>query len=506
MTSKIGIMMLAVAMIAVAAHGQAFTIIAIPDTQNYSQSNSATFNSQTQWIVDNKASQNIAFVTHLGDITNVGTDTAQWGVANTAMSKLDGVVPYSACFGNHDVYWDSTGGTGIANCKAYFGDSRYAGKSWYLGASTDGLSFAQKFTASGYTIMNINLPFTPSSADLAWAQGIINANLNVPTMISTHDYLNVGGRDSVGDNIYNTLVKSNTQIFMTLNGHYHGENRQLSTNAGGNVLEMLSDYQDYPNGGNGYLRQIQFDPTAGKINVKTYSTTLQAFETDANSQFSYNATFSVNSIKVTGEYVAPPPVTATLLSRGTTWKYLNPLTGTDPGVGATFMNKEFSDAAWASGQAVLGYGQSDQPGFVKTDVGTPASGLRNTAYFRTTFQVDNPTYYTDLLAEITRDDGAVVYLNGHEVFRTNMPTGPVNYFTSASSSIGGTDETTWYTITGLTNYLVAGTNVLAVEVHQGANTSSDLSFDMDLKATVVPEPATMALLAMGGLALIRRRK
>ncbi len=50
-----------------------FTIVALPDTQNYSQSYPQIFTSQTQWILSNQASQNIAFVAHEGDITNNGT-------------------------------------------------------------------------------------------------------------------------------------------------------------------------------------------------------------------------------------------------------------------------------------------------------------------------------------------------------------------------------------------------------------------------------------------------
>ena len=56
------------------------------------------------------------------------------------------------------------------------------------------------------------------------------------------------------------LITPNPQIFMTLNGHFyddHGERFQISTNdAGLPVFEMCSDYQGYPNGGNGWLRKL----------------------------------------------------------------------------------------------------------------------------------------------------------------------------------------------------------------------------------------------------------
>jgi hypothetical protein len=79
-----------------------------------------------------------------------------------------------------------------------------------------------------------------------------------------------------------------------------------------------------------------------------------------------------------------------------------------------------------------------------------------------------------------RDDGAVVYLNGVEVWRTNMPTGSVGFLTPASVAIGGADESTFVQTTISPSLLVTGTNVLAIELHQSGGTSSDISFDLQL--------------------------
>ena len=78
---------------------------------------------------------------------------------------------------------------------------------------------------------------------------------------------------------------------------------------------------------------------------------------------------------------------------------------------------------------------------------------------------------------LLRDDGAVVYLNGTEVFRSNMPAGTITYQTAAS---GGADETTFYTTTASAALLVSGINTIAVEVHQKEPGSSDLSFSLQL--------------------------
>ena len=87
---------------------------------------------------------------------------------------------------------------------------------------------------------------------------------------------------------------------------------------------------------------------------------------------------------------------------------------------------------------------------------------------------------------LRRDDGAVVYLNGTEVFRTNMPGGTISHTTLAPVAVGGADESAWYSVAVSPARLVTGTNVIAVEVHQSSATSSDLSFDLELTGAATP--------------------
>jgi hypothetical protein len=83
---------------------------------------------------------------------------------------------------------------------------------------------------------------------------------------------------------------------------------------------------------------------------------------------------------------------------------------------------------------------------------------------------------------LLKDDGAVVYLNGQEIHRVNMPSGSISYTTPASTALGTPQEGIFY-LTAHQNTLLTGTNVLAVEIHQSGGTSSDISFDLELKAT-----------------------
>jgi hypothetical protein len=85
-----------------------------------------------------------------------------------------------------------------------------------------------------------------------------------------------------------------------------------------------------------------------------------------------------------------------------------------------------------------------------------------------------------LVVKVLRDDGAVVYLNGSEVFRSNMPTGTIDYETRAASRVTRKDEKHFFSGPVDVGLLTPGDNVLAVEIHQHRPTDSDLSFDLQL--------------------------
>ncbi|PYI83109.1 MAG: hypothetical protein DME26_15700, partial [Verrucomicrobia bacterium] len=153
------------------------------------------------------------------------------------------------------------------------------------------------------------------------------------------------------------------------------------------------------------------------------------------------------------------------------WKFWDK--GTD--LGTAWRAPTFNDSSWASGPAELGYGDASEnrPEATVVSFGPDAANKYITTYFRRAFLVANATEVIQLAARLLRDDGGVVYLNGIEVFRDNMPVGTINYLTRASNTIGGADEATFYPMTVDPTLLVNGTNVLAVEIHQVIPTSSD---------------------------------
>ncbi|MBN2210992.1 MAG: hypothetical protein JW709_06310 [Sedimentisphaerales bacterium] len=279
-----------------------FTIIAIPDTQFYCQSYPEIFTSQTQWVADNRTANNIVFAAHLGDIVQTGSDLTMWSRADASMAVLDAnAMPYGVVIGNHDL--DDLGGDRGTRFRAYFGPDRFSDHSGYGGHSADGLNSWHTFTAGGWQFLSIHLDLDAPDAALAWAQGIIDNHLNIPTIISTHNYLDeFSGRTigpyirtngNGGEEIWQKLIKSNDQIFFTLNGHRHTERLEVAYNDFGHeVYQIIADYQDRPNGGDGWLQMYTFVPEDNEIHVQTYSPWLDQYEMDADSEYTISINFN----------------------------------------------------------------------------------------------------------------------------------------------------------------------------------------------------------------------
>lgn len=164
----------------------------------------------------------------------------------------------------------------------------------------------------------------------------------------------------------------------------------------------------------------------------------------------------------------------TFIAAGSPWRYLDD--GSDQG--SAWVNPLFDDSAWKTGPAELGYGDADERTVLQ--FGPNADDKFRTYYFRQSFLLDDPGRVQSLNLRLLRDDGAIVYLNGREAFRVSMPADAVTYRTFATSA----SEYGWESAALNTNLVQAGTNLVAVEVHQGNAGSSDLSFDLELTAAL----------------------
>ena len=305
-----------------------FTIVALPDTQFYSQSYPNIFIDQTQWIVDNRGSLNIAFVTHLGDVVqngdNVG-DSIEWERADAAMRLLEDPattllalgIPFGVAVGNHD-QGDASGNNIFFN--QFFGVNRFTGgtdssglmtqmlpgiyRNYYGGHyGSDNDNHYELFSAGGMDFIIIHLEYdtSPDAAVITWSDGLLAAYPSRRAIVVTHYLMetgNGGAFSTQGQAIWNEL-KDRPNLFLMLGGHVSGEGRRTDTGTNGNtVYSLLADYQSLSNGGNGWLRILDFSPATNEIRIMTYSPTLDQYQTDDDSQFtlSYDMSGSYQQI------------------------------------------------------------------------------------------------------------------------------------------------------------------------------------------------------------------
>ncbi|MFN8125482.1 MAG: hypothetical protein U0R64_03090 [Candidatus Nanopelagicales bacterium] len=162
-----------------------------------------------------------------------------------------------------------------------------------------------------------------------------------------------------------------------------------------------------------------------------------------------------------------------MVTRDATWRYFD-----GASVPSGWNEAAFDDGAWKSGNAELGYGDGDEATVV--GYGPSASQKYATAYFRKSFDWDGSFAVVSVDAALLADDGAIIYVNGVEVARDNMPAGSVTGSTLAASNRSGSAETVYRDFAVPAGLITPGSNTIAVEVHQDARSSSDLSFSMGL--------------------------
>jgi hypothetical protein len=172
--------------------------------------------------------------------------------------------------------------------------------------------------------------------------------------------------------------------------------------------------------------------------------------------------------------VPPILVEEEALPKLSTWRWRSD--PTEPPI--DWMAVAFDDSAWPEGAGYLGYG--DYHIVTVLPYGYDAANKWLTNQFRTTFELADAAGVTSVRLEVARDDGVVVYLNGMEVLRSNLPADPLTATTLASSAMGGAQETGYTGFEIDLALLVEGTNTLAAQVHQAAPDSSDLTFDLSV--------------------------
>ena len=253
-----------------------------------------------------------------------------------------------------------------------------------------------------------------------------------------------------------------------VSGHEHNYERLLADNIpyfvnGLGGTDSISGFEDEPRDNS----QVRFTGQNGAMLIEATCTNIhyQFITTDGSIIDNYSQTNLTTTATTEME---------TLIPAQAFWHYLDD--GSNQGT-AWYQNN-FNDTSWSTGQASLGYGDDNIVTVVS--FGSDSEKRHITTYFRHTFLVDDPLQYNSLSLRLQRDDGAVVYLNGTEIIRDNMPLGPITFQTEANKAISGDKENDYTTFSVQPSQLQEGANVMAIEVHQAGPGSSDIRFDLEL--------------------------
>ena len=294
--------------------GDSWTLVLLPDTQLYAQDHPHIFTSQTRWIVENRASRNIAFVVHEGDITN-NNNPKQWTNAKNSLSLLDGVVPYALAPGNHDYGPDGRTTTRDTLLNEYFPVSLFDKLPTFGGVYQRRRldNSYHLFSAGGRNWLVLALEFGPRDGVVQWANVVLDRYSHRSAIIVTHAYMwyddtqydhttpagqthnphhypvgRLPGSVNDGKELWDKLIYKHKNVAFVLCGHVGGDGagRLTSTGEHGNpVHQLLANYQMLPEGGQGYLRLLEFLPDEKTVQVKTYSPYMDRYKTGNQQQF-----------------------------------------------------------------------------------------------------------------------------------------------------------------------------------------------------------------------------
>ncbi|MDB6034265.1 MAG: hypothetical protein JWM16_4603 [Verrucomicrobiales bacterium] len=185
-------------------------------------------------------------------------------------------------------------------------------------------------------------------------------------------------------------------------------------------------------------------------------------------------------------YHAPPTLevpavigTNVVITLTNLWRYEQ--SGTD--LGTNWIANGYDDSTWPSGASLLYNTASTLPVAKNTALALGPT----TYYFRSSFVYTGTPAILALSLRHIVDDGVVLYLNGREIARFNVPAGPIGYTNNAVSTVTTALLRTIPGTVGLTN-LILGTNILAAEVHQAVNSGNDVVFGAELTATIEAKP------------------
>ncbi|MCG7410153.1 S-layer homology domain-containing protein [Paenibacillus sp. ACRRX] len=265
-----------------AASVKDFTLVWMSDTQYYAESYPHIYKSEVDWIAANKDKKNIRYVFHTGDVVDEMDKVEQWERADTYMKVLEQAeVPYGVLAGNHDVNHKDENYTDFSK---YFGEKRFKDKPFYGESYKDNRGHYDLISVDGIDFIMVYMGWGIYENEIKWMNEVLAQYPDRQAILNFHEYLLVSGeRGPIANKIYDQVVKKNANVIGVLSGHYHDAETKIDAiddNGDGKpdrkVYQMLADYQGGPEGGEGYMRLLEFKASPDgkrieRIDMKTYS-------------------------------------------------------------------------------------------------------------------------------------------------------------------------------------------------------------------------------------------
>ncbi len=311
----------------------AWSMVVLPDVQNYVKSSvhADKFTQLTEWVRDNRDAYKIQLVMQEGDFVNNNdtnnpssgnqTSAQQWANGKESISVLNGQVPYIVAAGNHD-----HGTTDSQSRQTYYNDYIKATDNPLVDPAQGGILKGQMVSGElqnayfdfvapdGRKILVLNLEWEPRPDTVAWANSIASLPeyADHTAILLTHGYLNGDNvrytssrvpEDASGSELWNELVRPNANFEMLFNGHFGGDGTgYLQSAVSGHVVQqMFFNTQFETQGGNGWVRIVEFLDDGETVRVRTYSPLLGIERTDPQWSFEFKIS-ALPSSALAGDY------------------------------------------------------------------------------------------------------------------------------------------------------------------------------------------------------------
>ena len=274
-----------------------FTLVVVPDTQKYTWKRPELYALQAGWIAANIQRYNIAYVLHVGDITQHNNEE-EWAAARRAQSLYSDLVPAAYAAGNHDLGPNGNTEARGSHFADYISLDDYRRRPGFGGVYDREPDRTENsyhlFEAGGRQWLVLALEFAPRDDVVRWANDIVAAYPRRSVILLTHAYLAADGTrfdgkkqsdgpavyplanspegSNDGEALWQKLVSRHANFALVISGHVGIAGYLKSKGINGNTVhQLVVDYQDIANGGNAWLRLLQFLPDGKTVRVRDYT-------------------------------------------------------------------------------------------------------------------------------------------------------------------------------------------------------------------------------------------